>query len=104
MCRHAFGAWFVARWQCFSTAYQLFVNNAIFSWKSSLSSIVATSVCEAEHMAFTSCACEVVYARKLAGELGFTQLGPTKIYEDTGSFRDIETTFFDPASVFLSTH
>ena len=22
----------------------------------------------------------------------------------TGSFRDIETTFFDPASVFLSTH
>ena len=62
--------------------YQLFVNNAIFSWKSSLSSIVATSVCEAELMAFTSCACEVVYARKLAGELGFTQLGPTKIYED----------------------
>ena len=28
------------------------------------------------------CACEVVYARKLAGELGFTQLGPTKIYEE----------------------
>ena len=33
-------------------------------------------------MAFVSCACEVVYARKLAGELGFPQLTPTKIYED----------------------
>jgi hypothetical protein len=33
-------------------------------------------------MAFVSCACEVVHARKLAGELGFPQLTPTKIYED----------------------
>ena len=62
--------------------YQLFVNNAVFSWKAGLSSIVATSTCEAELMAFVSCACEVVYARKLAGELGFPQLTPTKIYED----------------------
>jgi hypothetical protein len=62
--------------------YQLFVNNAVFSWKAGLSSIIATSTCEAELMAFVSCACEVVYARKLAGELGFPQLTPTKIYED----------------------
>ena len=26
-----------------------------------------------------------MYARKLAGELGFVQLTPTKIYEDNGS-------------------
>jgi hypothetical protein len=63
-------------------AYALFVNNAVFSWKSSLSSIVATSTCEAELMAYCSCACEVLYARKLAAELGFCQLTPTKIYED----------------------
>lgn len=63
-------------------AYCLFVNNAVFSWKSSLSSIVATSTCEAELMAYCSCACEVLYARKLAEELGFCQLTPTKIYED----------------------
>jgi hypothetical protein len=35
-----------------------------FSWKSARSSIVASSVCEAELMAFASCACEGVYARK----------------------------------------
>jgi hypothetical protein len=63
-------------------AYMLFVNNAVFSWKASLSSIVATSTCEAELMAYCSCACEVVYARKLATELGFCQMTPTKIYED----------------------
>ena len=33
-------------------------------------------------MAYCSCACEVLYARKLAEELGFCQLTPTKIYED----------------------
>ena len=33
-------------------------------------------------MAYCSCACEVLYARKLAAELGFCQLTPTKIYED----------------------
>ena len=59
-------------------AYGLFVNNAVFSWKSCLSSIVATSTCEAELMAYCSCACEVLYARKLAAELGFCQLSPTK--------------------------
>lgn len=63
-------------------AYCLFVNNAVFSWKSCLSSIVATSTCEAELMAYCSCACEVLYARKLAAELGFCQLTPTRIYED----------------------
>jgi len=47
--------------------YQLFVNNAIFSWKSSLSSIVATSVCEAELMAFTSCLDSVRLLPGLAG-------------------------------------
>ena len=62
-------------------AYGLFVNNAVFSWKSCLSSIVATSTCEAELMAYFSCACEVLYALKLAAGLEFCQLSPTKIYE-----------------------
>jgi hypothetical protein len=61
-------------------AYGLFVNNAVFSWKSCLSSIVATSTCDAELMAYCLCACEVLYARKLATELGFCQLA--RIYED----------------------
>ena len=33
-------------------------------------------------MAYCSCACEVLYARKLAAQLGFCHLSPTKIYED----------------------
>ena len=63
-------------------AYCLFVNNAVFSWKSCLSSIVATSTCEAELMAYCSSACESIYARKLAAELGFCQMSATPIYED----------------------
>ena len=65
-----------------SLMYLLFVNNATFSWKATLSTIVATSSCEAELYAYCACAAEVVWARKLADELGFAQLKPTKIYED----------------------
>ena len=36
-------------------------------------------------MALASCCCEVVWARKLAAELGFPQLRPTDIYEDNTS-------------------
>ena len=65
-----------------SMAYYLFVNNATFSWRATLSQIVALSTTEAELMALASCCCEVVWARKLAVELGFPQLKPTDIYED----------------------
>jgi len=63
-------------------AYFLFVNNAVFSWRSCLGSIVATSTTEAELQAFAMCAAEVLYARKLCMELGFTQLHASTIYED----------------------
>jgi len=33
-------------------------------------------------MAFSSCCCEIVLARKLAVELGFSQLKSTDVYED----------------------
>ena len=33
-------------------------------------------------MVLASCSCEVVWARKLAIELGFPQLKPTDVYED----------------------
>jgi len=63
-------------------AYYLFVNNATFSWRATLSQIVALSTTETELMALASCCCDVVWARKLAVELGFLQLKPTDIYED----------------------
>jgi len=58
-------------------AYFLFVNNALFAWRSCLESIVATSTTEAELQAFAMCAAEVLYTRELCMELGFTQLHAT---------------------------
>ena len=49
-----------------SMAYYLFVNNATFSWRATLSQIIALSTTEAELMALASCSCEIVWARKLS--------------------------------------
>jgi len=43
-------------------AYYLFVNNAVFSWRSCLGSIVATSTTEAELQTFAMCAAECASA------------------------------------------
>ena len=65
-----------------SLSYLIFCNNAVFSWKSSLSSVLAMSSAEAELIALCACAADVAYCRKLANELGFLQLRPTVIHED----------------------
>ena len=57
-------------------------NNAVFSWKASLSSVLAMSSAEAELIALCACAADVAYCRKLVNELGFLQLRPTIIHED----------------------
>jgi len=51
--------------------YFFFVNNATFSWRETISENVVLSTIEAEILALASCCCEVVWARKLAVELGF---------------------------------
>jgi len=63
-------------------AYYLFVNNATFSWHTTLSHIIALSTTEAELMALTSCCSEIVWAHKLALEPDFPQLKPTNVYAD----------------------
>ena len=50
------------------------LSKTLFSWRATLSQIVALSTTEAELMALASCCCEVVWARKLAVELGFPSL------------------------------
>jgi hypothetical protein len=65
-----------------SLSYLIFCNNAVFSWKASLSSLLAMSSAEAELIALCACAADVAYCRKLANELGFLQLRPTIIHED----------------------
>ena len=51
--------------------------------ESSLSSVLAMSSAEAELIALCACAADVAYCRKLANELGFLQLRPTIIHEDS---------------------
>jgi hypothetical protein len=65
-----------------SMFYALFVNGAAFSWKTQLSSIIATSTAEAELMSLGVAVQEVLWARQLAQELGFAQTMPTVLYED----------------------
>ena len=60
-----------------SIAYCLLVNNATFSWSTTILQIIAWSTTNAELMALDSCCCESVWARKLAFELAFPQLKPT---------------------------
>ena len=66
-------------------AFYPFVNNATFSWRATLSQIIALSTTEAKLMTLTSCCCVIVWARKLALELDFPQLKPTDVYEDNTS-------------------
>ena len=64
-----------------TNSYDIFLNNAVVSWKTKLLAILATST-EAELISAAHCAVEVVFLRKLAEELGFHQVSPTIIYED----------------------
>jgi len=43
-------------------SYHLFVNNATFSWRATLSQIAALSTTEAELKALASCCCGLVWA------------------------------------------
>jgi hypothetical protein len=64
-----------------TNSYDIFLNNAVVSWKTKLSAILTTST-EAELISAAHCAAEVAFLRKLAEELGFHQVSPTIIYED----------------------
>ena len=65
-----------------SMAFDLFVNKATFSWRTTLSQMIALSTTEVELMAALASYCEIVWACKLALELGLSQLKPTDVYED----------------------
>ena len=82
-----------------SLCYMLFMNNAVFSWRSSLASILALSTAEAELIAIMACATEINFMRKLMTELGFPPNGPTMLYEDnTGAIALAETGHFKGCS------
>jgi hypothetical protein len=70
-------------------SYVLMLNNAAVSWRSALSTTLATSTAAAELIALCSCAQEVAWARKFLSELGFPQLAPTTIFEDNAAAKAI---------------
>jgi hypothetical protein len=70
-------------------SYVLMLNNAAVSWRSALSTTIATSTAAAELIALCSCAQEVAWARKFLSELGFPQLAPTTIFEDNAAAKAI---------------
>ena len=65
-----------------TTGYLLMFNGAAISWKSKRQNVVALSSAEAEFMAASALVQEVIYLRKLLERLGYTQSGPTPIFED----------------------
>jgi len=82
-----------------TNSYNIFCNNAVVSWKTKLSAIIATSSTEAELISDAYCAAEVAFLRKLAQELGFVQVSPTVIFEDNNGTIAIGKTACE-ASVF----
>lgn len=72
-----------------STSGFLFkLGNATVSWASRKQSCVSTSTMEAEYVALSEAAQEVVWLRRLLSELGETQKKATLVYEDNRSCLD----------------
>eukprot|EP00698_Gefionella_okellyi_P018278 TRINITY_DN5462_c1_g1_i3.p1 TRINITY_DN5462_c1_g1~~TRINITY_DN5462_c1_g1_i3.p1 ORF type:complete len:457 (-),score=85.43 TRINITY_DN5462_c1_g1_i3:362-1732(-) len=64
------------------TGYCFMLGNAVISWKSQKQTTVAQSTTEAEYISANEATREAVSLRKLLGEIGVEQQGPSTIYED----------------------
>jgi hypothetical protein len=67
------------------TGYLMSLNGGPISWKSSRQGGVTLSSSEAEFVAASQAGQEVVYLRALLRGFGYTQKGPTEIWEDNAS-------------------
>ena len=67
------------------SGFVFILNGGAICWKSSKQSTVADSVCEAEYIAASDAAKEVVWLRKFLGELGVASFldGPVPLYCDS---------------------
>lgn len=65
-----------------TSAYVFMMGSGPVSWTSKKQPIVTLSTTEAEFVAVTTCASEVIWLRKLFEELSYEQQGPTSIYCD----------------------
>ena len=64
------------------TGYVFELGGAAITWNSKLQPTVALSTSEAEYMAACAATQEAIHLRRLLGDLGFPQEGPTVILED----------------------
>ena len=58
------------------------LNGGAVSWKSRRQDCVSLSTSEAEYVAASQCGQEVFYMREILRDFGYTQIAPTRIYED----------------------
>jgi hypothetical protein len=64
------------------SGFLITMNGSPLSWSSKQQSVIALSSCEAEYLATTHCARDVLWFRNLFAELGFAQESPTSIFCD----------------------
>eukprot|EP00961_Rhodomonas_salina_P245303 3314521-Rhodomonas_salina.1 len=67
------------------TGYVMSINGAPLSWRAKRQGCVTLSSSEAEFVAASQCAVEVVYLRALLEGVGLRQEGPTRMWEDNAA-------------------
>jgi hypothetical protein len=65
--------------------YVFIMGRGAVSWSLKKQPIVTLSTIEAEFVAATACACQVIWLKKILNELNFKENGPTQIYCDNSS-------------------
>ena len=65
-----------------TTGYCTFVGGNIVTWKSKKQSVVAKSSAEAKYRTVAKTACELIWLRSLARELGFNEKEPMQMHCD----------------------
>lgn len=64
------------------SGYVMMIGDSPVAWSSKQQAVVALSSCEAEYLACTHAACQIIWMRQLLGELGFPQKEATVLFCD----------------------
>ncbi|XP_020082391.1 uncharacterized protein LOC109705988 [Ananas comosus] len=68
-----------------TTGYCIFLGDSLISWRAKKQNIVSKSSAEAEYRAMSATASEIVWLRRLLGDIGITCSTPTPLYCDNQS-------------------